>query len=293
MKIIEYVSEMQQWSERERCNGRRIALVPTMGSLHEGHLSLVREGRKRADRLVVSLFVNPAQFGPHEDFAAYPRDFERDRRLLENENVDILFHPSSEEIYPNGYQTYVDVEKLSGLLCGARRPGHFRGVATVVAKLFNIVRPHLAIFGEKDFQQLQIIRRLSEDLNLNVEIVSHPIVRELDGLAMSSRNAYLNAHERRAALCLFRALRKARCLVNRDEGNRRAIIAAAIAEIEREPLAKIEYIELCDPVTLQEVNQITDRALLALAVQIGKARLIDNCMLELGEAGRHGKRIAE
>ncbi|MGH7826027.1 MAG: pantoate--beta-alanine ligase, partial [Candidatus Binatia bacterium] len=176
MLVIERVQEMADWSETRRRRGERVVLVPTMGFLHEGHLHLVRDGKKRGDRLIVSIFVNPAQFAPQEDFAAYPRDFQRDHRLLGKEGVDVLFHPSVEEIYPEGYQTYVNVEELSSFLCEAQRPGHFRGVATVVAKLFNIARPDIAIFGEKDYQQLQIIRRLVRDLNFAIEIVGHPIV---------------------------------------------------------------------------------------------------------------------
>ncbi|MGB7946706.1 MAG: pantoate--beta-alanine ligase, partial [Candidatus Binatia bacterium] len=181
MEIIEHVEAMRLWSETQRRDRRRIVLVPTMGFLHEAHLRLVRDAKQRGDRIVVSIFVNPTQFSPNEDFTVYPRDFERDRRLLERENVDVLFHPSTEEIYPAGYQTYLEVDRLSRFLCGGHRPGHFRGVATVVAKLFNIVRPHVAIFGEKDYQQLQLIKRMVEDFNFDVDIVGHPIVREADG----------------------------------------------------------------------------------------------------------------
>jgi pantoate--beta-alanine ligase len=280
MIVIEHVQEMQSWVEVERRAGKRIVLVPTMGFLHEGHLSLVREGRKSGDLLVVSIFVNPAQFAPHEDYATYPHDLERDCRLLEKERVDVLFHPSVEEVYPKGYQTYVEVEKLGQLLCGAFRPGHFRGVATVVAKLFNIVRPHVAIFGSKDYQQLQIVLRLVEDLDFDIEVVGHPIVREKDGLALSSRNAYLNERERKAALCLHRSIRKAESLVLKGERESGRIISVVRAEIEKEPLARVEYVSLCDPASLDEVKRIHDEALLALAVWIGKARLIDNTMLE-------------
>ncbi|MFQ5903372.1 MAG: pantoate--beta-alanine ligase [Candidatus Binatia bacterium] len=280
MRIIEYISEMQSWSEAEQCEGRRIVLVPTMGSLHEAHLSLVREGRKRGDHLVVSAFVNPMQFAPHEDYTAYPRDLERDRELLEKEGVDVLFRPSVEEVYPKGYQTHVEVERLGPLLCGAFRPGHFRGVATVVAKLFNIVRPHVAIFGSKDYQQLQIVRRMVEDLNFGVEVVDLPIVREKDGLAMSSRNAYLSQKERQAALSLSRSLRKAESLVRQGEREGGRIIDAVRAEIGKEPLARVEYVSLCHPYSLEEIKKIHDEALLALAVWIGKARLIDNTILK-------------
>ncbi len=280
MRLISHVREMQSWSETERCASRRIVLVPTMGSLHEGHLSLVREGRKRGDLLAVSLFVNPKQFAPDEDYKNYPRDLERDRKLLEKEGVDLLFHPSVEEVYPKGYQTHVEVERLGQFLCGAFRPGHFRGVATVVAKLFNIVRPHVALFGLKDYQQFQIIRRMVADLNFDIEIVGHPIVREKDGLAMSSRNAYLSRKEREAALCLYRSLKKAESLVRRGERESGRIIAAVKAEMDKESLARVEYISLCHPVSLEEVKKIDDEALLALAVWIGKARLIDNTILK-------------
>jgi pantoate--beta-alanine ligase len=276
MRIIEDIAAMREWSEAERRAGRRIAFVPTMGFLHRGHLCLVRDAKARGDRLVVSIFVNPTQFGPGEDFSGYPRDFERDCALLESEGVDALFHPSVEEMYPRGGQTRVDVEPLSLSLCGASRPGHFRGVATVVTKLFNIVLPHLAVFGEKDYQQLQVIRRLVRDLSLGVEIVGHPIVREADGLAMSSRNAYLSEAERLAAVCLSRALCKAERLFKRGELSARALVRNALAEIEKEPLASVEYVRLCDAETLDEIAVIDDAAVLALAVRIGKARLIDN-----------------
>jgi pantoate--beta-alanine ligase len=280
MKIIDTIPPMQEWSESERRHGRRIALVPTMGFLHEGHLSLVRDAKKRAGRVVVSIFVNPTQFAPNEDFAAYPRDLEKDRKLLSVEGVDVLFNPSATELYPKDFQTAVDVKDMSGLLCGAHRPGHFRGVATVVAKLFNIARPHVAVFGEKDYQQLQLIRRLARDLNFGVEIVGCPTVREPDGLAMSSRNAYLTPDERKAALCLSRALQRAACLVKKGETAAPIIMDAVAAEIGREPLARLEYARLCDTETLAELDYVKDRALVALAVYIGKTRLIDNAVLE-------------
>jgi pantoate--beta-alanine ligase len=280
MQIIEYVQEMSRWSDVERRDGRRIVFVPTMGFLHDAHLSLVRDGKKRGDRVVVSIFVNPKQFAPREDFAAYPRDFGRDRELLERESIDVLFHPSADEIYPAGFQTHVDVDKLSLFLCGAHRPGHFQGVATVVAKLFNIVRPHVAIFGEKDYQQLQLVRRLVRDLNFTIEIVGYPIVREADGLAMSSRNMYLSPEERQAALCLHRSLRRASCMVHKGETGGRVITEAVRAGIEKEPLAGVEYVTLCDSATLEPVEGIRGSTLLALAVRIGKTRLIDNQILQ-------------
>jgi pantoate--beta-alanine ligase len=280
MRVIESIQEMRKWSEAERGAAMRVVLVPTMGALHEGHLSLVRDGKKRGERLVVSLFVNPAQFGPNEDLAAYPRDFERDRDLLENEKVDVLFYPTAAEIYPEEYQTYVEVEKLAALLCGEFRPGHFRGVATVVAKLFNIVRPHAAIFGAKDYQQLQLVRRMALDLNFDVEVVGCPIVRDEDGLALSSRNRYLSPEERAAALSLHRSLKGAESLAQQGEKESRRILGAVRAEIEREPLARIEYARVCDPETLQEVARVEDGAVLALAVRVGKTRLIDNTVLK-------------
>jgi pantoate--beta-alanine ligase len=280
MQIIESVADMRQWSERQWRGRQRIVLVPTMGFLHEGHLCLMRDARARGDAVVASIFVNPAQFGPGEDFATYPRDFDRDCRLLEVEGVDVLFHPLVEQIYPAGAQTFVQVEKLSLPLCGAARPGHFRGVATVVAKLFNIVRPHVAIFGEKDYQQLQVIRHMVRDLCMDVEIVGHPIVREADGLAMSSRNAYLNAAERQAALCLSRSLCKAEHLVRRGETHAAAIVDRVRAELDKEPLVAVEYVKLCDVETLDEIEAVDKPALLALAVRIGKARLIDNRVLK-------------
>ena len=280
LRVIHTVREMQHWSEAERRAGRRIALVPTMGALHEGHLSLVRAARRAGDRVVVSLFVNPAQFAPDEDLSQYPRDFARDRDLLEKEKVDVLFHPSAAEVYPERYQTYVEVERLAPLLCGEHRPGHFRGVATVVAKLFNMVRPHAAIFGAKDYQQLQVIRHMVTDLNFDVEIVSHPIVRDRDGLALSSRNVYLSERERAAALCLSRALGAAESLVANGERDGARVVAAARSVIEREPLAEIEYVRLCDPETLVEIERLEGDALLALAVRIGPARLIDNTVLK-------------
>jgi pantoate--beta-alanine ligase len=280
MIVIEPITEMREWSEAQRRAGRRIVFVPTMGFLHEGHLCLVRDARLRGDLVVVSIFVNPAQFGPGEDFAAYPRDFERDRQMLEAEGVDVLFYPSGAEIYPFGAQTFVEVEKLSAPLCGAVRPRHFRGVATVVAKLLNIVHPHAAIFGEKDYQQLQVIRRMVRDLLMDVEIIGYPIVREADGLAMSSRNCYLTAAERQAAVCLSRALCKAERWFQRGETAAAALVQLVGAELDKEPLAHVEYVQLCDAETLDEVVEIRAPAVLALAVRIGKARLIDNRVLK-------------
>jgi len=281
MQIIEQIADMRAWSEGERRQSRRIVFVPTMGSLHEGHFCLVRDAKTRGERVVVSIFVNPMQFGPSEDFAKYPRDLQRDRALLESLGADVLFHPTVAEIYPDGYQTHIEVENLSLPLCGAVRPGHFRGVATVVAKLFNIVQPHVAVFGEKDFQQLQVVRRLVRDLSMDVEIVGHPIVREADGLAMSSRNAYLTPEERRAAVCLSRALCKAEKLARRGETCAAPLLRVVAAELAREPLAQVEYAKLCDADSLQEIDRVQGTAVLALAVRFGRARLIDNRIIKI------------
>jgi pantoate--beta-alanine ligase len=267
MQVISNISEMCSISDGARSAGQTIVLVPTMGYFHEGHLSLMREGRKRGDVLVVSLFVNPAQFGKGEDYKIYPRDFQRDRGMAEEIGVDILFVPTVEEMYPGGYQTYVE---------GQFRPTHFRGVTTVVAKLFSIVKPRIAIFGEKDFQQLVVIRRMVEDLNLGVEIIGIPIVREGDGLAMSSRNTYLTAEQRKAALSLNRSLRKASELFDSGERRPRRIIDAVKRVIQREKGISIEYVEIRDTKTLEEIEFIEGQAVIALAIQVGKVRLIDN-----------------
>jgi pantoate--beta-alanine ligase len=280
MRMIQQIAAMQSWSENQRCLGRRLVFVPTMGFLHEGHLSLVRDAKTRGDKVIVSIFVNPAQFTPEEDYATYPRDLERDWQLLDKEGIDVLFNPSADEIYPEGYQTSIKVEKLGALLCARFRPGHFRGVATIVAKLFNIVRPHLAIFGCKDYQQLQIVRQLVRDLNLPIEIIAHPTVREPDGLAMSSRNAYLDPQERKAALCLSRSLRMAEALARQGERRAKIILERVTGELKKESLARVEYVSLIDAESLQDVDQLERPAVLALAVRIGKARLIDNQILK-------------
>jgi pantoate--beta-alanine ligase len=253
--------------------------VPTMGYLHEGHLSLVRRARAENDRVAVSIFVNPTQFGPHEDYARYPRDLERDLRLLEPLGVDLVFVPSVEEMYPPGFQTWVIVEEVSRPLEGASRPGHFRGVATVVAKLFNILQPDRAYFGQKDAQQTVVIWRMVQDLNIPVEIVICPTVREPDGLAMSSRNTYLNPEERRAATVLFRALQAAKARYEAGERDAERLREAMREVIRAEPLARIDYVSVAHPETLQELERVEGPALLSLAVYIGTTRLIDNLML--------------
>jgi pantoate--beta-alanine ligase len=279
MEIIDSVKEMQNRAAALRVAGNTIALVPTMGYLHAGHASLMREGRRRGDVLVASIFVNPTQFGAGEDLDSYPRDLERDARIAEESGVDIIFAPKSSDMYPACFQTWIDVERLALPLCGASRPGHFRGVTTVVGKLFNIVMPHVALFGKKDYQQLAILRRMTADLNMTVEIVGMPIVREADRLAMSSRNAYLSPYERSRALCLSRSLDKARTLFGEGERNVKLLREMVMEIIRAEPATTIEYVEFRDMDTLAEVAQANEQTLVALAVKIGKTRLIDNCIL--------------
>ena len=280
MQVISGVREMQVSAEGARRQGKRIVLVPTMGFLHQGHLSLMQEGRRRGDLLVMSIFVNPTQFGAGEDYEAYPRDMERDRDLARQAGVDIIFAPSAREIYPAHYQTYVHVEEVTKYLCGASRPTHFRGVTTVVCKLFHIVKPHAAIFGEKDFQQLVVIRRMVTDLNLDVEILGMPTYRERDGLAMSSRNSYLTPPERTAALCISQALKQTAALFGQGERRAKALVQAAQNIIAAEPLARIDYLTLCDTEELKDLSRVDREAVLAVAVRIGKARLIDNVVLK-------------
>jgi len=279
MKIITSITEMQQAALALRREGRRIAFVPTMGFLHEGHASLLREGRTRGDVLVLSIFVNPIQFGPGEDLERYPRNLEGDCAIARASGVDIVFTPTAAGMYPAGFQTSIRVRDLALPLCGASRPGHFDGVATVVTKLFNIVQPDLALFGTKDFQQLAIIRRMTADLAQPVEIVGMPIVREADGLAMSSRNAYLSPAERQSALCLSQAIRLVRERYDAGERDAGTLLAAARELILKEPSAAIDYLELRDAATLETVSTVSNTTLLALAVRIGTTRLIDNTLL--------------
>jgi pantoate--beta-alanine ligase len=279
MLEIDSPTAMREWADRARGAGRRIGLVPTMGYLHDGHLSLVAEARCRADACVASIFVNPLQFGAGEDLSRYPRDLERDRAALQEAGVEALYLPSADSMYPPGFQTEVALTRVTAGLCGRARPGHFRGVTTVVTKLFNAVKPHLAVFGEKDFQQLTVIRRMAADLDLGVEIVGVPIVREADGLAMSSRNAYLSAAERTAARCLSRALAAGRTAFSAGERCADALLAAVHAVLAVEPLARIDYAELVDAETLEPIDTVNQPALLALAVSIGRTRLIDNTVL--------------
>jgi pantoate--beta-alanine ligase len=269
--------------EAERRRGRRVGLVPTMGYLHEGHLSLVRRARELSDYVVVTIFVNPTQFGPGEDLDRYPRDPEGDLTKCLAEGVDCVFSPPGEAVYPTpGYQTHVEVEELTRPLCGARRPGHFRGVATVVAKLFNMVGPCVAVFGEKDYQQLQVIRRMAADLNMPVEVVGSPIVREPDGLALSSRNAYLSESHRRQATCLSRALATVKDRATGQGGlSSDEAVALARGVIEEQPDARIDYVEVRDARTLDEIRRVAGDggAVMALAVFFDRTRLIDNTVL--------------
>lgn len=278
IRIIEEPAQMQRFAQDRRREGMRIAFVPTMGYLHEGHASLLREGRRRGDCLILSIFVNPTQFGPTEDFSRYPRDRERDLAIARETGVDVIFAPTPEAIYPTGFQTYVEVTDLSRPLCGASRPGHFRGVATVVTKLFMICQPDVALFGNKDYQQLAVIRRMVRDLMIPVEIVGMPIVREGDGLAMSSRNSYLSPDERRRACSLVEALRR---IVERYRQGVTDIdlLTREGAAIIQENGGVIDYLEFRDKETLDTVTRADDSTICALAVRIGTTRLIDNCIL--------------
>ena len=279
MQTLTAPRTMQAWADGEHAAGRRIALVPTMGALHEGHMALVAEARRHADRVVVSIFVNPIQFNRRDDFEKYPRDLATDAALCEAGGVDAIYAPHPAAMYPEGFQTSVDVARLAEPLCGANRPGHFRGVTTVVTKLFHAVRPDVAVFGEKDFQQLAIVRRMTADLDFGIEIVGLPTVREADGLALSSRNRLLDGEGRQAAVCVPRALDAAEAAVRRGERRAAAVVAAACAVIQDEPRARLEYAELRNPETLDEVEEVGAPTLLALAVWVGSVRLIDNRVL--------------
>jgi pantoate--beta-alanine ligase len=280
MEIIVQSQQMQRRAEQQRRQGMTIAFVPTMGFLHEGHLSLMREGRKRGDCLVTSIFVNPAQFGPAEDYDRYPRDLKQDLKLIQDVGVDICFTPSVAEIYPDGFQTSVEVERVTRNLCGISRPGHFRGVTTVVAKLFNIVKPHLAFFGQKDYQQLVAIKQMAKDLNMDVEVIGMPTIRESDGLAMSSRNTYLDPKKRKEAARLYRSLIKGKELFALGERSAATILREVRRIIEEDKAAVIDYVKICDAHTLEDIEEIKGEAVIALAVKMGKTRLIDNIILK-------------
>jgi len=276
MEIIRTIKEMKEFSSQARRAGKTIAFVPTMGFFHEGHISLMQEGRKRGNLLIISLFVNPTQFGPNEDFKNYPRDFGRDRKMAEKVGVNILFAPEASDMYPPNHQTIVRVEKMTQNLCGRSRPAHFQGVTTVVLMLFEIVMPHVAIFGEKDYQQLATIQQMVRDLHMSVEVLGMPTVREADGLAMSSRNTYLLPEERKAALSLYRSLQRAKELLQKGERKADCILEEMTGILQSEPLVRIDYIQICDAHTLQDVDRIKGDVVVALAAYLGKTRLIDN-----------------
>ncbi len=283
MQIIKEIKEMQSVADSLRREGKTIGFVPTMGFLHEAHLSLMRIARPKCDALVVSIFVNPTQFGPNEDFDKYPRDFAQDEIFCQQENVDIIFCPDKNCIYDEPYYTYINVEKFSETMCGLSRPGHFRGVATVVCKLFNIVKPHLAVFGEKDYQQAVIIKQMTKDLNFDIEILTGPIVREPDGLAMSSRNKYLSPEERQKALVLHKSLQLAERLVKEGKNDSDFIHSEIQNLIEQAEGAVIDYIAIVDSKTLEPLKEVQDNTLIALAVKIGQTRLIDNTVIQKAE----------
>ncbi|MBN1526035.1 MAG: pantoate--beta-alanine ligase [Candidatus Omnitrophica bacterium] len=282
MKTIETISGMSTFSKTAKKEGKSIGLVPTMGALHEGHLSLVRAAKKENDIVVMSVFVNPIQFGPSEDLDKYPRDFKRDGEMARAAGVDAVFHPSASQMYPEGFSTYVNVEGLTDTLCGASRPGHFRGVTTVVMKLFAIVKPDAAYFGQKDAQQAIVVKKMAEDLNLDIDVRILPVVREKDGLAMSSRNAYLSTDERKDSAVLYQALRKAEDLMRQGETDPAKVVKAMEGMIKAKQNARIDYIAVVDPKNLRDAKTVSGDALVALAVFIGKTRLIDNVIVTIG-----------
>lgn len=282
MYVLENVNQTQQWCKQQKAAGKTIGLVPTMGYLHEGHLSLVREARQRCDIVVVSIFVNPIQFGVGEDYDCYPRDLSRDTAMLENEKVDLLFTPAINDMYPRGYNTFVEVGgEITDRLCGASRPGHFKGVTTVVSKLFHICLPDVAFFGQKDAQQVMVIEKMVEELNFPLEIVRVPIVREEDGLAMSSRNVYLDAEQRRQALALSRAMKKAEMDIREGERSVATLKTTMRNIIEKSSQAVIDYVEIYNARDLSDLESVSDQVLIALAVKIGNTRLIDNLLVEV------------
>lgn len=279
MRVCTTINETRQAIREARGQSRSVAFVPTMGALHAGHVSLVRAGRAQADLVVVSIFVNPTQFGPNEDYSKYPRSFESDRKLLEAESVNLLFAPSVEEMYPRGAVTYVTVEGLSERLDGRSRPGHFRGVTTIVSKLFHIIEPDFAFFGQKDAAQAAVVRRMVRDLDLPVKIFVCPIVREPDGLAMSSRNAYLDSEQRKSALVLSRSLHRIEALAKSGERYAEQLIAAGKKAFAEEPSVRLDYLEIVDPDTLEAVKTVSPGSLVAIAAYVGATRLIDNLLL--------------
>lgn len=278
MIVVEKISDVREIVKDRKVQGMSIGLVPTMGYLHEGHLSLIKKAKENSDFVCASIFVNPIQFGPNEDYNKYPRDVKRDIKLLEDNGCDLVFIPSVEEMYPNERLTTVSVRKITDKLCGAYRPGHFDGVCTVVTKLFNIFTPDIAVFGQKDAQQVAVIKKMVEDLNMPVEIIASPIVRDEDGLALSSRNTYLSDGERRAALILNKSLKEAEKILNNGEKSAEKIIDTVKNILESEPLCKVQYVSCVHPDTLEDLSIIGDKALIAIACYIGNTRLIDNLL---------------
>ena len=283
MKVVKTIKEVKETVAAWRKEGQEIALVPTMGFLHNGHKSLMERAKKENGKVVVSVFVNPIQFGPNEDFATYPRDIEHDKAVCESAGVDLIFAPEKEEMYTDGFCSFVGMRVLTEELCGKSRPTHFQGVCTVVSKLFNIVTPDRAYFGQKDAQQLAIIKRMVIDLNMNVKVIGCPIIREEDGLALSSRNTYLSKEERSAALILSKTLNLAEDIAKQGESDAKKLLDVMKKNIETEPLAKIDYVEAVDVLTMKPVEKLTESTLVAMAVYIGKTRLIDNRMILGGE----------
>jgi len=279
MEIIKKIELMQELSDKWRRDGHIISCVPTMGFLHQGHIELLRIGRDKGDRLIMTIFVNPTQFGPHEDYEKYPRDTEGDLNKARSAGVDVVFMPTVEEMYPDGFQSTVTVNTITQYLCGKSRPVHFSGVTIVVAKLFNITKPHLAIFGEKDYQQLAVIKQMVRDLNMDIDIIGLPTVRERDGLAMSSRNKYLSPEERLSALSLKKGLDLAKAMVKDGEKDSATIKNAVKELILTHPFTEIDYVTICDPAKLTDMENVNGPSLLALAVKVGKARLIDNSII--------------
>jgi pantoate--beta-alanine ligase len=281
MRLIDSINDIKAVIKAQKSMGKTIGLVPTMGYLHEGHMSLVSMSVQHNDFTVLSVFVNPVQFGPNEDFERYPRDIDRDIKMAEAAGVDVVFSPSVSEMYPDGYKTYVEVEGITNILCGRTRPGHFKGVTTVVNKLFNIVQPDRAYFGQKDAQQVVVIKKMVSDLNMNLEVVSCPIVREKDGLAMSSRNVYLGGEERKSALILSKSLFEAEELIKKGETGKENILKYIIDRIKSEKSAQIDYIEIVNADSLDSIEFLEGRVLIALAVKFGNTRLIDNVIVEV------------
>lgn len=283
MLVVRKIKEMQKLADDFRMRGKIIGVVPTMGYLHDGHLSLVKIAREKSDVVVLTIFVNPLQFAPNEDYDRYPRDFERDKKLAENAGVDVIFYPEVKEMYPDNFLTYVEVEKITKVLEGEFRPTHFRGVTTVVAKLFNITKPHIAVFGQKDAQQAVIIKQMVRDLNFDIDIIVAPIVREPDGLAMSSRNTYLSESERKDATVLYQSLKLAEKMIKEGERKSEIVISKMRELISSKPTAKIDYIAVVDPETFEQVETLKEgnEYLIALAVRIGSTRLIDNTIVKI------------